>query len=126
MNFNEAVLRLKAGEKITREPWANELYFQMKEGRVVCYQPMLDHYPYTDDIMVSEGWIVEDKMDFPMPFSEIIPMLLEGKKARMFDWEFSYIYLDKETRGLLLHRMTELPFAPSFNDFTAEDWQEIA
>ncbi len=124
MKFCEAMDLLKAGKKVTRNDWRDGLYFVMEEGKVNSYQPVVEHYLYTEDIMVSDGWMVEGVTE-SRPFCEIIQDLQKGMKAWMSDWkpEF-YIQLDP-TDGLVLHKMSHFTFNPSFVDFKADDWIEV-
>lgn len=124
MNFCDAMDLLKAGKKVTRNDWRDGLYFVMEEGKVHSYQPVLEHYLYTEDIMVSDGWMVEGATE-AKTFCEIIPDLQKGTRAWMSDWkpEF-YIYLDP-TDGLVLHKMSQFSFNPTFADFKANDWIEV-
>lgn len=124
MNFCDAMDLLKAGKKVTRNDWRDGLYFVMEDGKVSSYQPVLEHYLYSEDIMVSEGWVVEGAPQADT-FCKIIPDLQMGAKAWMCDWkpEF-YIYLDPKD-GLILHKMSKFSFTPSFEDFKANDWIEV-
>lgn len=124
MKFCEAMDLLKSGHKVTRQPWSDGVYFLMDGQDVKSYQPMLRHYAYNEDIMVSTGWLIdEDPKEYS--FSEIIPMLQSGSKAKLSDWKDSYIYLDKDERVLVISSMDIYPFTPQFSDFLAEDWIEI-
>jgi hypothetical protein len=124
MKFCEAMDLLKAGKKVTRNDWKDGLYFILEEGKVHSYQPVVEHYAYNEDIMVSENWMVDGATE-SKSFCEIIPDLQNGSKAWMSDWkpEF-FIYLDPQS-GLVLHRMSQFPFNPSFEDFKANDWIEL-
>jgi hypothetical protein len=124
MNFCDAMDLLKAGKKLTRNDWRDGLYFVMEAGKVSSYQPVVEHYLYTEDIMVSDGWMVEGAKE-SQPFCNIIPDLQKGAKAWMADWkpEF-YIYLDHKD-GLIIHKMSLFSFNPSFVDFQANDWVEV-
>ena len=123
MNFCEAMEMLKSGKKVTRTEWHNGLYFVMEEGNVHSYQPTFERYLYTEDIMISQDWMVQGDPE-PKDFCEIIPDLQKGLKAWMSNWnpEF-YIILDPND-GLVLHKMSRFSFNPTFNDFLAEDWIE--
>jgi hypothetical protein len=124
MNFCDAMELLKSGKKVTRMDWKDDLYFVMEQGKVLSYQPVIEQYQYTEDIMVSEGWIVEDEEDEKL-FCEIIPYLQQIKKAWMKTWDTNfYIYLDPEY-GLILHKMCVFSFHPCFEDFKSEDWIEL-
>ena len=129
MKFCEAMDLLRDGAKVTRQPWKGSMYFIMKGDDVKCFQPKLSNYLYNEDIMISEGWIVEHKdgliSSLPMSFCEIIPELQNGCKAWLEDWNDSYIYLDNSTRQLVVFRMEMFPFIPDFESFTAQDWIEV-
>lgn len=121
MNFIDAMCLLKAGKKVTRDVWRNEMHFVIEDGAVRTYRPFLTHYMYTEDIMVSDGW-VSDMSDIPKTFSEIIEDFQKGCKAWIVGWVHgTYVYLDQET-GLVLHQMDTFAFNPNFDDFKAKDW----
>ena len=124
MKFNEAMDKLKEGAKVTRNPWREGVYFLIQEGDVKSFQPKITQYIYNEDIMVSEGWLV-DKDDTEYKFSDIIPFLQKGHKAKLKEWSDSFIYLDYSTKSLVLHSMDTFPFALNFDAFTAEDWMVI-
>jgi hypothetical protein len=124
MNFKEAMEKLTQGSKITRQPWIGSLYFMLEGEDVKSFQPRLTPYSYNEDIMVSDGWIVDDSQE-EYKFSEIIPMLINGSKAKLKDWVNMFIYLDESSKSLVLHSMDVLPFIPPFESFIAQDWIEI-
>ena len=124
MKFCEAMELLKAGKRVTRQPWKDGLYFMMDGKDVKSYQPKLSDYVYNEDIMVSDGWLV-DGHEEPKRFCDIIPYLIEGLTAKMSDWKVSFIYLDKSTKSLVIHSMDAFPFIPDFASFVAEDWIEL-
>lgn len=125
MKFCEAMELLKAGKKVTRTQWKGSIYFVTDEkGDVKSYQPHLVNYLYNEDIMISDGWLVEDE-EQPMNFCDIIPYLQKGKRAKMTDWNDSYIFLDPTTGHLVLFRMDVFDFIPGFEAFTAQDWMTV-
>lgn len=81
-------------------------------------------YIYDDDIMVSDGWLVEGKEE-EYKFCDIIPFLQSGLKAMLKDWKEMFIFVDRSTRSLVVHSMDQMPFIPDFESFTAIDWIEI-
>lgn len=125
MNFKEAMEKLQAGKKVTRQEWMKEVYFCLDGTDVKSYQPKLAVYIYNEDIMVSTGWKLElDEEEYS--FSDIVIPLKDGAKAHLKDWkEGNYIYLDKPSKILLIHTMEELPYSPDFLSFVAEDWIEV-
>lgn len=124
MKFSEAMEKLKNGSKITRTPWKDDVYFKLEGQDVKSYQPKLSNYVYNEDIMISDGWIVENEEE-EMPFYNLIPFLLKGKKAKRTDWKESFIYLDRATKCLVINSMEMFPYIPDFNSFLAEDWMEL-
>ncbi len=124
MKFCEAMEMLKIGAKVTRQPWKEGVYFLMDGKDVKSFQPKLMPYTYNEDIMVSDGWMVDGKEE-AMSFCDIIPYLQRGAKAWMKDWVEMYIYLDFSTKSLVVNSMDTFPFAIDFNSFVAEDWVEI-
>ena len=124
MKFCDAMDLLKSGSKITREPWKQAIYFLM-DGKIVnSYQPRISPYLYDEDIMVSDGWLVEGETD-EFPFCEVVIYLQEGLKAMLKDWKDMYIYLDRPTKSLVAHSMDVFPFTPDFESFIATDWIEL-
>ncbi len=124
MKFSEAMDKLKSGSKVTRHPWKDGVYFMMVNGEVKSFQPKLSPYIYNEDIMVSEGWIIEGKED-EYKFSEIIPFLLQHKKARLKEWKETFIFFDSQTKSLVVHSMDTFPFLPDFESFITQDWIEL-
>lgn len=124
MKFCEAMDLLKSGEKVTREPWKEGVYFKMDGEYVKSFQPRLIPYIYNEDIMVSDGWLVDDKPE-EYKFCDIISMLQQGSKAKLKDWREMFIYLDYATKALVCHSMDAFPFTPQFADFVAQDWIEL-
>lgn len=121
MKFCEAMEKLKGGSKVTRAPWKDGVYFMMDGNDVKSFQPKLSHYVYNEDIMVSEGWMVECK-DEEYKFCDIIPYLQQGSKAKLKEWKEMFIYLDQSMKGLVVNSMDIFPFTPQFDDFVAQDW----
>jgi len=124
MNFTEAMEKLKAGKKVSRETWRNSIYFLMKDKEVKCFYPTLMNYVYDENIMISNDWmIVGDKEKYK--FCDIILRLQQCAKARLSHWKDEYIYLDIESKQLILHAMEPRSFVPDFESFIAEDWVEL-
>ncbi len=124
MKFCEAMNKLKAGSKVTRQPWKGGVYFILEEGDVKSMQPKLVPFIYSEDIMVSEGWVVVGK-DEEYNFCEIVPFIQKGEKVKPKEWVQSYIFLDTTTKMLVLHSMEVQPSIPDFGSFTADDWIEL-
>ena len=124
MKFSEAMDKLKEGSKVTRKPWSGGLYFLMQEGDVKSFQPKLSPYIYNEDIMVSEGWTLDNE-DGEFKFCDIIPYLQKGAKAKLKEWREAHIFLDPSSHELLLHSMEQFPYLPDFPSFVAEDWMVI-
>jgi hypothetical protein len=124
MKFCEAMDKLKSGAKVTRQPWSEGVYFVMVGTDVKSYQPRLAHFIYNEDIMVSDGWLVDD-VEGEFKFSEIIDYLQRGAKARLKEWQDTFIYLDMSEKILVINSMEIFPFTPQFNDFVAQDWVEL-
>lgn len=123
MNFCEAMDLLKNGAKVTRTIWKGSLFFSMQGEEVMAYQPRFLDYTYDESIMISDGWLIEgDTQEYT--FCEIIPFLHDGKKAHMADWKDSFIFLDNNSKKLVLHMMDSFPFVPEFESFMATDWVE--
>ena len=124
MKFCEAMDKLKTGSKVTREPWRDGVYFLLDGKDVKSYQPKLSAYIYNEDIMVSDGWLVDDNPE-EYRFCDIISYLQQGSKAKLKEWKETFIYLDHSTKALVCHSMDAFPFTPQFNDFLAQDWMVL-
>ena len=130
MKFDDAVKEMVNGAKITRKPWYGQIYFKFetvdgKEG-IHTYQPKLAHYTYNEDIMASDGWIVEGVEDKEWMFYDIIQFLQSGKKARLNTWNKEcYIQYDPASQGLIYFSMEILPYTPGFDSFVAQDWMIV-
>lgn len=124
MKFCEAMEALKNGSKVTRHPWRGGMYFLMVDKDVKSFQPKLVPYVYNEDIMVSDGWEVEGKEE-EYSFCDIIPFLQQGLKAKLKEWKETYIYLDKQSKSLVVASMDVLPFLPDFDSFIAQDWMIV-
>lgn len=124
MKFSEAMEKLKSGSKVTRQPWAQGVYFLMQGDEVKSFQPKLSPYIYNEDIMVSDGWLIDENPD-KYKFCDIIPFLQKGSKAKLKAWNEMFIYLDASTKSLVVHSMDAFPFLPDFESFVAQDWIEI-
>lgn len=124
MKFDEAMKLLEQGHKVTRLPWKGSIYFMVEGEDVRSYQPKLAAYAYNEDIMVSDGWLVDDKED-EYKFYDIIPLLIQGSKAKLKDWKESFIYLEPKDKILVIHSMDIFPFIPDFSAFVATDWVEV-
>ena len=121
MDFSEAMDKVKEGFKVSREPWRNEIYFSIKQGMFDSYKSYINYYAYSEDIMVSEDWLIEgDEKEYR--FCEIIPFLQKGCKARLSNWNDKFIYLDKSEKRLVISFKERFDFTPAFDDFLAEDW----
>ncbi len=124
MKFCEAMDKLKSGSKVTRDPWKDGVYFLMVDKDVKSFQPLLSAYIYNEDIMVSDGWLVEgNKKEYR--FCDIIPLIQQGARAKLKEWKEMFIYLDYDTKALVCHSMDAFPFTPQFSDFVAQDWVVI-
>lgn len=124
MNFSDAMTKLKSGAKVSRNPWKDDIYFKTESGLVKSYQPKLSNFIYNEDIMISEGWLVDEDATERL-FSDIIADLQRGSVAKLATWKDTFIYLDKSSKALVVYSMEAFPFTPCFNDFLAEDWMEI-
>lgn len=116
---------LQKGSRVTRHPWIGSIYFMMEGNDVKSYQPKLQPYAYNEDIMVSDGWIVEG-VEGEFKFYDIIQYLMQGAKAKLKDWKESYIYLDGSVKALVVHSMDVFPFVPDFASFVAQDWVDLS
>jgi hypothetical protein len=122
MKFCEAMESLKSGNKVTRSSWNTGAYFLMDENKVNYYQPVYDIFSYDEEIMVSTGWLLDSHLT-EYSFSEIVPFLAKGYKARRKAWnQDMFIFYDPTSKSLAVKLMQILPFIPDFISFMAEDW----
>ncbi len=124
MKFSEAMDKLKNGSKVTRQPWKGGVYFIMEEGDVKSMQPKLLPFAYSEDIMISDGWVIVGSKE-QYTFCDIVPMLQRGEKAALVTWNNMYIFLDAPNNMLVIHSMDVQPYTPDFSSFTAKDWIEL-
>ena len=127
MNFSDAMEMLKDGAKITRAKWKNDLYFVMNGKDLLTYQPSLRLFNYDAEIIVSDGWVIDENDNLAnnamYKFSDIIPFLSRGAKAKLNTWSNQFIYL--EGHSLVLSKMEIFPYIPVFEDFVATDWVKV-
>lgn len=121
MKFSEAMEALQKGSKVTRQQWLGSMYFLLDDKDVKSYQPKLVVYNYGEDIMVSDGWMIEGQ-EGEFKFYDIIDFLNKGKKAKLADWKDGYIKYDATSKYLVYHSMDIFPYQPDFEAFMANDW----
>lgn len=120
MNFSEAMEALQQGAKVTRKPWSG-IYFVMDGEHVRSYQQKLGVWNYDEDVMISDGWIV-DGVEGEHKFSDIITYLQQGKRVWLKGWNEAYIQYDRQAQYLVSSFMDNFPYTPDFESFTATDW----
>lgn len=129
MKFCEAMDLLKTGSKVTRHPWQEGVYFKMIGDEVKSFQPKLTPYIYDEDIMVSDGWLIDENNNFSdqkeYKFCDIIPFLTRGYKVKLKEWNETFVYFDRDSKILVVNSMSIFPFIPDFSSFIAEDWIEL-
>ena len=121
ISFKDAMLHLEAGGKVTRKAWVGSLYFKLEGAEVKSYEPTAAVYQYDENIMISDGWIVENN-EGKFKFYDIIPFLQDGLKAWMEDWKDMFIYYDAEAKTLILFSMKLFRYAVDFDSLVAKDW----
>lgn len=123
MRFNEAMEALQKGNKVTRQAWIGAIYFKMDGNDVKTYQPRVAIYAYNEDIMISDGWVVDGE-EGEFKFYDIIPFLQKSKKAWLKDWisQEMYIHYDQASAAIVLNSMETYAFIPAFDAFIALDW----
>ena len=120
MNFNDATIQLKAGNKITRNDWKG-IYLMIKDNQLKSFMPLISKYQYDNNIIISDNWRVNNEPhDFN--FSDIIPFLLKGKKAYRKDWDDTFIYFEPIMKELVVSYIDESTFVPQFECFYKQDW----
>lgn len=124
MDFKSAVEAMKNGKKVTRQQWAGSIYFIVKNNHVYSFQPVTEAFRYTEDIMLSEGWLTNGE-DTVLSFVDLIPYLMKGFKAWRKDWVQKYIIYSSNDRMLVQKGMQEISYNPSFDAFLANDWKEV-
>ncbi len=124
MKLKEAMIKMMDGNKVTRKPWIGSIYFIMNKEthKVESYKPHLVVFQFNEEIMISDGWKIDNSED-TYYFYDIIPFLQQGYKAWMKDWnEDSYIYYDESNKYLVILKMEYFSYMPDFESFTADDW----
>lgn len=125
MKFNEAMEALQKGDKVTRRSWVGSVYFQMGEdNNVLSFQPKSIVYTYNEDIMISDGWVVEG-VEGEHKFYDIIDYIQQGKRAKLKDWKEAFIYYEQQAKYLVYSSMDVFPYSPDFESFIATDWMTI-
>jgi hypothetical protein len=124
MKLKDAIEKAINGSKITRKLWANDYYFQYVNNEIKAFANIISNYIYTESIMNSDGWIL-DNGETDRKFHEIIIPLRRGIGARLPHWENSFIFYDAPTGDLLIKTVGESHFAPDFASFSADDWMVI-
>lgn len=125
MKFNEAMILLKQGKKVTRHDEKDKSYFIIENGVLKYRISTLKPYCYDQEIMISEGWFLSNDENKEYTFSEIIPFLLHGNKAKLKGWDDAYIYYDASSKIILIRSMIETHCNLDMTDFIAQDWIEI-
>jgi|SRR6185503_8350876 len=125
MKFNEAMELLQKGDRVTRQSWVGAIYFKIDGNDVKTYQPHAEIYAYNEDIMISDGWIIDGE-EVEFKFYDIILFLQKGKKAWLKDWSEKYIHYDQDSKAIVLNSMEPYSFIPPFDAFIAEDWISLS
>lgn len=125
MKFSEALEELKQGKKISREDWPNN-FLLILDNEIKCFAPMVDIYQYNSEIILSNEWmIIGDLTETEYQFSDIIPFLIKGHKAKIKDWSDFHIYYESSDHLLLICSMFETNYLPIFDDFISNDWRIV-
>lgn len=123
MNFTEAMDKLKSGAKVSRLDW-KDMYFMMVGDEIKAFQYQLSHYLFNEEIMISEGWNILGDTEL-YTFCEITDFLRQGCSVKLKDWTDKFIYLDRNTKILILSKLETFMFIPDFASFISTDWIEI-
>jgi len=123
MKFNEAMEYLQWGHKVSRSSWAG-MYLIMNDKQIEAYSPRIKHYLYNEEIMLSDGWLVEG-FEGERKFYDVIDYLAQGASIRLKDWKEQFVFYDKADRSLAIHSMELTCYKPDFEDFAARDWMLI-
>ena len=121
MNFPEAMQKLQEGAKISRAIWNAPRYLKLVEGQVKCFEGQSQYYVYDESIFLSEGWKILGKEE-EMCFYDLIPHLKAGAKARLSNWKDSYIFIDNQSKYIVLKNIVERNFPEDLESLLAEDW----
>lgn len=121
MKFSEAMEAMQKGAKVTRLPYIKNIYFLLDGNKVKSFHPEIKVFSYTENIMISDGWIVIGEPG-EFKFYDIIPFLQKGMIAKLKEWIDSYIEYDHSNKCLILFAMEEFSYIPDFESFIAEDW----
>lgn len=124
MNFSEAVESLKEGKKVTRSSWRDGIYLMIVQKKLKSFQPMWVAFLYENEILLSDGWLLEGR-DEEFTFCDLIPYLQRGEKAQCKDWGAMFIYYDNTSKILCNQTIEETKFTLEFDSFVATDWMAI-
>lgn len=128
MNFQEAMIKLAEGKKVSRPEWKGT-YLQKLNDSVHAFEVSITHYMYNHDTLLSDGWILIDEHGFEMwdnKFRDVIPHLQSGLTARLFDWSHDcYISWDKLDNSIVYYSVRNTSIVPNFASLIAEDWIEL-
>lgn len=126
MKFNEAMKAMVSGSKVTRKSWLGNIYFILDGFKVKSFQPSKTVFNYDENIMLSDGWLIEG-IEGSFHFYDIIDHLKQGNKARLQDWSNeSYIIYDSSEKYIIYSTMSEFPHTPDFDSFNAQDWMVLS
>jgi hypothetical protein len=129
MNFQDANIELKNGKKIRRKNWQKDLFLLKEEEKIHAYGEECVPFQYDLSILDSGEWIMleDNDRDKKYTFSEVIELLLQGKKMALTTWEES-IYLEVEKHdktNLYMRKLIKYNFVPTFACLISNDWEII-
>lgn len=129
MNFSEASKELLSGQSIRRKAWNDKIHLKIIEipyGRVQGFREESVPFKYDNNIITSDDWVVLGDEDIQIPFSVAIEKLKKRFKLKLPRWPSqTYIEVNEHGDDLIMHRICEFEYVPTFECFCATDWEVI-
>ena len=132
MNFQEAIDSLNKGESIRRKSWDALVHLKIVEvpydngeveQRLTAYRQEAVPFTYNKTIMVSTDWVVCGTVD-EITFPAAVEMLKKRFKVRLKAWApTTFLELAPDGKELFMRKLCEYDYTPSFECFSATDWE---
>lgn len=133
MDFAEATRALKYGSSIRRKSWPPFFHLKIIEHKddkgdtfkvITGYRQEAIPFIYDSGIIISDDWIVVDVDDNLIDFPAAIEKLRQRYKVRLKSWpKNTYLELSENSKNLVMRRMCEHDYVPTFECFSADNWE---
>ncbi len=129
--FKEAFEELRQGKKIRRVSWEPSIYIMLTENILLAEQKEIKafrqecvSFPYDLSIMLSDGWLIDDKGDEKFLFLDVIQSLKQGKRVKLETWpDDCFLEATRNGQEVFMRRTCEYDFTPTFECLSASDWE---